>query len=199
MSIGVHRFECAPRAGLPTGRRMTRSPGMRWTVWEARCSSENNPRPTAKFGVGLRTIVAGASARRKQPGSEGVANRHFVGGNAGSAKASPSTVRNPDVGIRGRIIVGPHLRQSPGVNTSPVTDFPMRFYAVVWRPTVGVEFPGLESSNDDLLLDGNSGVHQTAVCPYGKTIGKGSGFHLAGCCCCQAFTRWTQAGISSRS
>ncbi len=137
-----------------------------------------NPRPTAKFGVGLRTIVAGASARRKQPGSEGVANRLFVGGNAGSAKTSPSAVGNSDVGIRGRIIVGPNLRQSPGVNTSPVTDFPMRFYAVVWRPTVGVEFPGLESLNDDLFLDGNAGVHQTAVCPPRKAIGKWSRFHL---------------------
>ena len=155
-------------------------------------------RPTAKFGMGLRTIVAGASARRKQPGSEGVANRIFVGGNVGSSETSPSSVRNPDVGIRVRIIVGPNLRQRTGVNTSPVTDFPMRFYAVVWRPTVGVEFPGLESSNDDLFLDGNAGVHQAAVRPYGKTIGKRSGFHLADCCR-QAFTYSTQAGTLSSS
>jgi hypothetical protein len=154
--------------------------------------------PTAKFGMGLWTIVAWPSARRKQPSSQGVADRLFVSGNAGSAKTSPSSVRNPDVGIRGHIIFGPHLRQSPGVNTSPVTDFPMRFYAVVWRPTVGVEFPGLESPNDDLFLDGNAGVHQTAVCPPGKAIGKRSRFHFAGCCR-QAFTYSTQAGTLSSS
>lgn len=128
--------------------------------------------PTAKFGMGLRTIVAGASARRKQSFLQGMADRLLVGGNAGSAKTSPSSVGNSDVGIRGRIIGGPHLRQSPGVNTSPVTYFPMRFYAVVWRPKVGVEFPGLESSNDDLFLDGNAGVHQAAVRPYGKPVWK---------------------------
>ena len=131
-----------------------------------------NPRPTAKFGVGLWTIVAGASARRKQPSSQGLADRLFVGGNTGSAKTSPSSVRNPDVWIGGRIIVGPHLGQSPGVNTSPVTDFPMRFLAVVWRPTVGVEFPGFESADDSLFLDGNAGVQQAAVRPPGKPVWK---------------------------
>ena len=128
--------------------------------------------PTAKFAVSLWTIVAGPSARRKQPSSQGVADRLFVGGNAGSAKTSPSSVRNPDVWIRGRIMGGPHLGQSPRVNTSPVTDFPMRFLAVVWRPTVGIEFPGLESADDVLFLDGNAGVHQAAVRPPGKAIWK---------------------------
>ena len=127
-------------------------------------------RPAAKLGMGLWAVVAGAFARRKPPSSEGVADRLFVGGNAGSAKASPGPVRNPDVWIRGRIIVGPHLGQSPRVNTSPVTDFPMRFLAVVWRPTVGVEFPGFESADDDLLPDGDAGVKQAAVRPRGKPV-----------------------------
>lgn len=101
-----------------------------------------------------------------------MADRLFVGGNVGSAKTSPSSVRNPDVRIRGRIMVGPHLGQSFGVNTSPVTDLPVRLLAVVWRPTVGVEFPGLESAADNLFVDGNAGVHQAAVRPPGKPVWK---------------------------
>lgn len=145
-----------------------------WRMFRQRWSKGRgiNPRPTAKFGVGLWTKVAGASARRKQPSSEGVADRLFVGGNSGSAKTSPSSVRNPDVWIRGRIMGGPNLGQSPRVNTSPVTDFPMRFFAVVWRPTIGVEFPGFESTDDDLFLDGNAGVHQAAVRSAAKAIWK---------------------------
>ena len=145
-----------------------------WRVFRQRGSKGRgiNPRPAAKFAVGLRTKVAGASARRQPPSSEGVADRLFVGRNAGSLETSPSSVRNPDVGIRTRIIVGPHLRQSPEVNTSPVTDFPMRLYAVVWRPTVRVEFPGFESVDDSLFLDANAGVQQAAVRPHGKPVWK---------------------------
>ncbi len=128
--------------------------------------------PTAKFGMGLWTIVAWPSARRKQPSSQGVADRLFVSGNAGSAKTSPSSVGNSDVWIRRRIMVGPNLRQSPGVNTSPVTDFPMRFLAVVWRPTVRVKFSSFESAADNLFVDGNAGVHQAAVRPPGKPVWK---------------------------
>lgn len=141
-----------------------------------------NPRPTTKFGVGLWTKVAGASARRKQPSSQGVADRHFVGRNAGSSKTSPSSVRNPDVRIRGRIMVGPHLGQSSRVNSSPVTDFLMRFYAVVWRPTVGVEFPGLEDADDDPFGDGNASVDKAAGCPSGKSVEKRSGCHQVEIC-----------------
>ena len=56
------------------------------------------------------------------------------------------------------------------VYTSPETDFPMRFYAVVWRPTVGVEFPGFQSVDDSLFLDANAGVQQAAVRPPGKPV-----------------------------
>jgi hypothetical protein len=48
----------------------------------------------------------------------------------------------------------------------------MRFFAVVWRPTIGVEFPGFESTDDDLFLDGNAGVHQAAVRSAAKAIWK---------------------------
>lgn len=136
-----------------------------------------NPRPTAKFGVGLQTVVAGALARRKQPSLQGVADRLLVGGNAGSAKTSPSSVRNPDVWIRGRIIVGPHLGQSPMVDTGPVTDFSMCFCAVVRWPTVGVEFPGLESTDNDFLVDGNASVEKATVRPLRKAVWNQSGCH----------------------
>lgn len=159
-----------------------------WRVfWERGSKGRGiNVCPTAKFGMGLWAVVAGAFAWHKHSSPQGVTNRFFVGGNAGSAKTSPSSVRNSDVWIRGPIIVGPHLGQSPRVNTSPVTDFPMRFLAVVWRPTVGVEFPGLQSTDDDPSLDGNAGVEKAAASPYGKTIGKMTGFHLS-CCCRHAF------------
>lgn len=168
---------CAQRESpcpFPNGSTRTSFSNAGWRVFQQRGSQGSgcNASPTAKFGVGLWTKIAGALARRKQPSSEGLADRLFVGGNTGSAKTSPSSVRNPDVRIRGRIMIGPNLRQSPRVNTSPVTDFPMRFFAVVWRPTVGVEFPGFESADDSLFLDGNADVQQAAVRPPGKPVWK---------------------------
>jgi hypothetical protein len=53
----------------------------------------------------------------------------------------------------------------------------MRFLAVVWRPTAGVEFPGFDSTDDYLPIDGNAGVEKATVCPSGKAVWKESGFH----------------------
>lgn len=75
------------------------------------------------------------------------------------------------------VLIGPHLRQSSGVNTRPVTDFAMRPFAVVLGPTVGVEFSGLESTNDGFLVDGNTGLEKATVRPHRKTVWKESGFH----------------------
>ena len=130
----------------------------------------SNARPTAKFGVSLRAVIARVLAGRKQPSSEGVADRLFGGGNAGSTKTSPRSVRNPDVWKRGCMMDGPILGQCLRVNTSPVTNFPMRFFAVVWGTTVGEELPGFESVDDDFFLDGNAGIHQAAVCPLGEAV-----------------------------
>jgi hypothetical protein len=127
--------------------------------------------------MGLWTIVAGASARRKEPSSQGVSHQLLFSGNARSSKTAPSSVGNPDVWIRGRIIVRPLLGQSLWGNTSPVTDFLMRFLAVVWRPTVRVEFSALESTNDDFLVGGNAGIEKATVRPLRKAVWKQSGCH----------------------
>jgi hypothetical protein len=114
----------------------------------------------------------------KCPGSEGVADGPFCSGNTRPAEDSPGAVRNPDVGKGGHIGV---MRRRPKclvVNPRPKTNLRVGLFSVVRGPVEGVDLPTFQSSDDGLLVDGNTGVGQAAVRPFGKTIGQKSGFHL---------------------
>src|SRR5207244_2632444 len=95
----------------------------------------------------------------------------------GPAKATPGPIRNTDVGKDGGIKVGPSLGQSPRVKTNPVTNLPMRVFAVVWGPTVGEELSGFEGADDYFLVDGNAGDDKAVGRSSGKPVWKKSGFH----------------------
>ena len=146
----------------------------------SRRECEINARPTAEFGMGLRAVVAGTLTWRKYPGSEGVADSLFGGGNAGPAKAPPGPVGNPDVRKRSHIAFIWRRRKCLVVNPRPTTNLGVRVFAVVRGPAVGVEFSGFERTDDDFLVDDNAGVNKAAVCLSGQTVGKKPGFQLLG-------------------
>src|ERR1041385_2095739 len=77
------------------------------------------------------------------------------------------TTPYPDVGIRGRIIVGPSSGQSLRVDARPMTNLSVRLFSVEGRPMVRIELSGLEGVDDGFLVDGNAHVDKAAVCLFG--------------------------------
>ena len=58
------------------------------------------------------------------------------------------------------------------VDPCPIANLEVRELAVVWRPVEGVELPGLESADDDWLVDRDAGESKAAVCSSGKAVGE---------------------------
>lgn len=130
-------------------------------------------RPATEFSMRLWTVVAGAMAGHEHSGSKGMACGRLRGWNAGAEEASPSPVRNPDVGKNNHPSFTRRLgRKGMPVNPRPIADLKVRELAVVRRPTKGVKFSGFERTDDVWLVDWDAGEGKAAVGSSGKAVGE---------------------------
>ena len=128
--------------------------------------------------MGLWAVIAGTFAGRKHPSLEGMTHRFLRGRNGRPHETPPSPVRNPNVWKNSHRAFMRRRRERLAINPRPATNFNVSVVSVMWRPAVWVELSGLESTDDEIFVDGNAGVDEAAVCPPGKSVGKESGFHL---------------------
>lgn len=178
-SVNLHPCNFRAKAPEVGGVRLGEEIGLHrflFFSYQQRCGV--NARPAAKFGVRLWAVVAGAFARHKQPTPKSVAGGLFGGWNAGTEETSPSSVRNPDVRKNNYSTFTRRLRrEGESVNPRPIANLKVCELAVVRWPVEGVELPGLESADDDWLVDRDSGESKAAVDSSGKTVGKQLGGH----------------------
>ena len=136
-----------------------------------------NSSPATNLLVGDFAVVAGALVWPKLARFKGIPNRRLRNRNACTFKCPPSPKGKADVRIYFFIGILPGLGKRCRINLGPLTDFSVRIFAIVRRPAIDPQFPGLECVDDDLLLNGNAGLGEQIVRSLGQTVGKQFGVH----------------------
>ena len=134
----------------------------------------------AYLGMGLWAIVAGSLAWRKRPGLEGAADCFFCRGNGRPSKAAVRPVGKSIVRIRDHLTLKRRRQNFFWVDARPTTNLKVGDSDVIRRPVEGVEFSGLESVDNSLFVDGNTGVEKAAVRPRRQAVCRLFRFHMWG-------------------